>query len=258
MKETCCPQYTIRLDASQFKPNKNQRHVLNRLRRYLDSDDGSEEGGASDGNAQHGKQQPTKQRRQKPSPMSVDENMTVYHRRQPDQDQGREDDGNGKKRNKTEGKQTGLTNGGHGSSNGISGSSSSSNSSGENGHVKSRKEKRKGGGKIEGQEAADAKQLAAWSDIVATATALAVSDKVKSGGVFAGLTLEQGWETDLLPKWSQVSDSGPQKYTKVSFHVYVVVQCWITESRDECSSFCPLRRWGWGRTHYRLPRSLDY
>ncbi|CAM9317160.1 unnamed protein product [Laminaria digitata] len=38
MHETCCPQYTIRLDVTRFKPAKGQRHVLNRLRRYLDGD----------------------------------------------------------------------------------------------------------------------------------------------------------------------------------------------------------------------------
>ena len=38
MHETCCPQYTIRLDVTRFKPTKGQRHVLNRLRRYLDGD----------------------------------------------------------------------------------------------------------------------------------------------------------------------------------------------------------------------------
>lgn len=37
MHETCCPQYTIRLDVTRFKPTKGQRHVVNRLERYLDS-----------------------------------------------------------------------------------------------------------------------------------------------------------------------------------------------------------------------------
>lgn len=41
MHQTCCPQYTIRLDVTRFKPNKGQRHVLNRLRRYLDGGDGT-------------------------------------------------------------------------------------------------------------------------------------------------------------------------------------------------------------------------
>ncbi len=44
MHETCCPQYTIRLDVTRFKPTKGQRHVLNRLRRYLD---GNKDGGGS-------------------------------------------------------------------------------------------------------------------------------------------------------------------------------------------------------------------
>ncbi|CAM9705112.1 unnamed protein product [Scytosiphon promiscuus] len=38
MHETCCPQYTIRLDTTRFKHTKAQRHVLNRLRRYLNGD----------------------------------------------------------------------------------------------------------------------------------------------------------------------------------------------------------------------------
>ncbi|CAM9212050.1 unnamed protein product, partial [Choristocarpus tenellus] len=41
MHETCCPQYTIRLEAEKFKPTKGQRHVLNRLHRYLKSGDDS-------------------------------------------------------------------------------------------------------------------------------------------------------------------------------------------------------------------------
>lgn len=44
MHETCCPQYTIRLDVTRFKHTKGQRHVLNRLRRYLDGD---KDGGSS-------------------------------------------------------------------------------------------------------------------------------------------------------------------------------------------------------------------
>lgn len=38
MHETCCPQYTISLDVTKFKPSKGQRHVLNRLHRYLNGD----------------------------------------------------------------------------------------------------------------------------------------------------------------------------------------------------------------------------
>lgn len=38
MHETCCPQYTIRLDVSRFKHNKSQRQLHNRLRRYLNGD----------------------------------------------------------------------------------------------------------------------------------------------------------------------------------------------------------------------------
>lgn len=38
MHETCCPQYTIRLDVTRFKHTKGHRQVLNRLKRYLDGD----------------------------------------------------------------------------------------------------------------------------------------------------------------------------------------------------------------------------
>lgn len=48
MQETCCPQYTIRLDATNFKPSKSQRHVLNRIKRYLDMDAGNSKSQAED------------------------------------------------------------------------------------------------------------------------------------------------------------------------------------------------------------------
>ncbi|ODN79676.1 hypothetical protein L202_03607 [Cryptococcus amylolentus CBS 6039] len=35
MARTCCPQYTIRLDALNFKPNKKQKQVVNRFNRFL-------------------------------------------------------------------------------------------------------------------------------------------------------------------------------------------------------------------------------
>lgn len=35
MARTCCPQYTIRLDALAYKPTKKQRQVINRFNRYL-------------------------------------------------------------------------------------------------------------------------------------------------------------------------------------------------------------------------------
>lgn len=37
MARTCCPQYTIRLDTSSFKPNRHQRSALNRWNRYLET-----------------------------------------------------------------------------------------------------------------------------------------------------------------------------------------------------------------------------
>ena len=35
MARTCCPQYTIRLDAGRFKPGKKHRQVVNRFNHYL-------------------------------------------------------------------------------------------------------------------------------------------------------------------------------------------------------------------------------
>lgn len=56
MKKTCCPSYTIRCDALQFKPSKSQKKVMKRMRNYLmgrhvpEKDSGSDmTGGASVG-----------------------------------------------------------------------------------------------------------------------------------------------------------------------------------------------------------------
>ncbi|KAJ3371778.1 Arginyl-tRNA--protein transferase 1 [Allomyces arbusculus] len=38
MHKTCCPQYTIKLDALAFRPSKQHRQVLNKLRRFLDGE----------------------------------------------------------------------------------------------------------------------------------------------------------------------------------------------------------------------------
>ena len=35
MARTCCPQYTIRLESLEYKPNKKHRQVINRFNRYL-------------------------------------------------------------------------------------------------------------------------------------------------------------------------------------------------------------------------------
>ncbi|TXT07233.1 hypothetical protein VHUM_03403 [Vanrija humicola] len=35
MRDTCCPQYTIRLDAGAFTPSKSQRSVVNRFNHFL-------------------------------------------------------------------------------------------------------------------------------------------------------------------------------------------------------------------------------
>jgi arginine-tRNA-protein transferase len=47
MYETCCPQYTIRLEASKFKANKSQRQVLRRVERFLETGDVHAEPSAS-------------------------------------------------------------------------------------------------------------------------------------------------------------------------------------------------------------------
>lgn len=39
MAATCCPQYTIRLDALAFKPNKAQRSAINRFARFVGTGD---------------------------------------------------------------------------------------------------------------------------------------------------------------------------------------------------------------------------
>lgn len=38
MLRTCCPQYTIRLDAGACKPSKSQRQLLNRFKRFIYAD----------------------------------------------------------------------------------------------------------------------------------------------------------------------------------------------------------------------------
>lgn len=48
MARTCCPQYTIRLDSTQFKPDKKHRQVINRFNRYLTT--GEKPGEASETN----------------------------------------------------------------------------------------------------------------------------------------------------------------------------------------------------------------
>jgi arginyl-tRNA--protein-N-Asp/Glu arginylyltransferase len=36
MRRTCCPTYTIRLEADSFSPSKDQARVLHRMQRYHD------------------------------------------------------------------------------------------------------------------------------------------------------------------------------------------------------------------------------
>ncbi|RIA89300.1 arginine-tRNA-protein transferase [Glomus cerebriforme] len=56
MRESCCPQYTIRLDANKFRASKSQRKMINRFNRYIegtydptnkDGDDGDDESSKS-------------------------------------------------------------------------------------------------------------------------------------------------------------------------------------------------------------------
>ncbi|RUP52027.1 hypothetical protein BC936DRAFT_143203 [Jimgerdemannia flammicorona] len=36
LRKSCCPQYTIRLDATQFKPSKSQRKIISKFNRYIE------------------------------------------------------------------------------------------------------------------------------------------------------------------------------------------------------------------------------
>lgn len=42
LKRSCCPQYTIKLDALEFKPSKSQRKLVNRWNRFIAEDEGSD------------------------------------------------------------------------------------------------------------------------------------------------------------------------------------------------------------------------
>ena len=35
MDKTCCPQYTIRCNVSQFQPSKSQRKVIKKVQNYI-------------------------------------------------------------------------------------------------------------------------------------------------------------------------------------------------------------------------------
>ncbi|KAI0832538.1 arginine-tRNA-protein transferase [Trametes gibbosa] len=43
LRRSCCPQYTIKLDALEFKPSKSQRKLLNRWNRFVIHGDGRED-----------------------------------------------------------------------------------------------------------------------------------------------------------------------------------------------------------------------
>ncbi|EIM88514.1 uncharacterized protein STEHIDRAFT_95770 [Stereum hirsutum FP-91666 SS1] len=54
LKRSCCPQYTIRLDALEFKPSKSQRKLLNRWNKHIiygEDDNGTDAVGTSVGNS---------------------------------------------------------------------------------------------------------------------------------------------------------------------------------------------------------------
>jgi arginine-tRNA-protein transferase len=50
MARSCCPQYTIRLDAKSFKPGKKHRQVINRFNRFLSTGSKPGEGGSTESN----------------------------------------------------------------------------------------------------------------------------------------------------------------------------------------------------------------
>ncbi|EIW61258.1 arginyltransferase [Trametes versicolor FP-101664 SS1] len=49
LKRSCCPQYTIKLDALEFKPSKSQRKLLNRWNRFVVHGDGRDGDDPMDG-----------------------------------------------------------------------------------------------------------------------------------------------------------------------------------------------------------------
>lgn len=49
MQRTCCPQYTIRLESLEFKPDKKHRQVMNRFNRYLTNGEKPGEGADTEG-----------------------------------------------------------------------------------------------------------------------------------------------------------------------------------------------------------------
>ncbi|KAI1796274.1 arginine-tRNA-protein transferase [Ganoderma leucocontextum] len=58
LKRSCCPQYTIRLDALQFAPSKSQRKVVNKFNRFImhgDQKDQDTPVNGSDGTSKKGK-----------------------------------------------------------------------------------------------------------------------------------------------------------------------------------------------------------
>ncbi|KAI0758303.1 arginine-tRNA-protein transferase [Irpex lacteus] len=60
LKRACCPQYTIRLDALEFKPTKSQRKLVNRFNRWiLYGDDHDDKKYVSSGFMQKGKSNDT-------------------------------------------------------------------------------------------------------------------------------------------------------------------------------------------------------
>lgn len=206
MHETCCPQYTIRLDVSKFKPTKSQRHVLNRLRRYLDSEAAEEDA------ASH------KKRKEKAtmSPDKPTAGRVTFVMGQT---------GNGKPgaRKPLDTKNVmfsndGFENTGDNDTSNTSSASSTGNTSNSDTNLASLRatgralpndasSKGKGSRKEKGDNAkrggappVDPEWLAALSRRVAIAAALAVVDE---NGVLAGVALEEGWEASL-PKWSQV------------------------------------------------------
>ncbi|KAH9850700.1 arginine-tRNA-protein transferase [Lenzites betulinus] len=48
LRRSCCPQYTIKLDALEFKPSKSQRKLLNRWNRFVIHRDGREDDNMKD------------------------------------------------------------------------------------------------------------------------------------------------------------------------------------------------------------------
>ncbi|XP_031569440.1 arginyl-tRNA--protein transferase 1-like [Actinia tenebrosa] len=82
MNQTCCPAYTIRCKALEFKATKSQKKVLKHMTKYLTSDIKMKEMHGNDDENQSGKDKDVKR---KDSPLNPDETVqTDHHKEKPE------------------------------------------------------------------------------------------------------------------------------------------------------------------------------